>query len=112
MIKRHVCGSKYDPLVDEAELVEANPQYAHVRLNDGRETTVSLRDLAPYSPSTPAEPSDLAEEPSQLSQEESVYESPSAPETSVVPPVTDTYIIPPRRSTRTSNPPSRLIEGI
>ena len=38
---------KYDPLVDEVELVEANPQYAHVRLPDGRETTVSVRHLAP-----------------------------------------------------------------
>ena len=50
LVKRHVRNSKYDPLVDEAELIEANPQYAHVRLSSGRETTLSLRDLAPYSP--------------------------------------------------------------
>ena len=50
LLKRHVRNSKYDPMVDEAELIEANPQYAHVRLCNGRETTVSLRDLAPYSP--------------------------------------------------------------
>ncbi|KRX14053.1 Uncharacterized protein T07_5149 [Trichinella nelsoni] len=39
--------NKHDPLVEEVELLEANPKYAHVRLSDGRETTVSLRHLAP-----------------------------------------------------------------
>uniref|UniRef100_A0A8D8UI08 Uncharacterized protein n=1 Tax=Cacopsylla melanoneura TaxID=428564 RepID=A0A8D8UI08_9HEMI len=39
--------SKYDPLVEEVELLEANHDYAHVRLTDGRETTVSIRNLAP-----------------------------------------------------------------
>ena len=46
-MKRNVRSSKFDPLVDEVELLNANPQYAHVRLRDGRETTVSLRQLAP-----------------------------------------------------------------
>ena len=39
-MKRNVRQSKYDPLVDEVNLIEANPQYAHVRLPDDRETTV------------------------------------------------------------------------
>ena len=38
--------NKNDPLIEEAELIEANPHYAHVKLNDGREINVSLRDLA------------------------------------------------------------------
>ena len=46
-VKRHM-RNKGDLLVDEAELIEANPQYAYVRFNNGRETTVSLRDLAPH----------------------------------------------------------------
>ena len=46
-MKRNVRRSKYDPLVDEVDLIEANPQYAHVRLQNGRETTVSIRQLAP-----------------------------------------------------------------
>ena len=46
-MKRNVRQSKFDPLVDEVELISANPQYANVRLRDGRETTVSLRQLAP-----------------------------------------------------------------
>ena len=47
LLKRHVRQSKYDPLVDEVELIEANPQYAVVRNNDGRELTVSIKHLAP-----------------------------------------------------------------
>ena len=33
--------------MDEVQLLQANPQYAHVRHADGRETTVSIRHLAP-----------------------------------------------------------------
>lgn len=46
-LKRHVRSSKYDPVVDEVELLEANTQYAHIRMPDGRQSTVSLRHLAP-----------------------------------------------------------------
>ena len=46
-LKRSVRSSKYDPMVDEVQLLDANPQYAHIRLADGRESTVSLRQLAP-----------------------------------------------------------------
>ena len=46
-VKRHV-RNKHEPLVDEAELIELNPNYAHVRMQDGRETTVSIRDLSPH----------------------------------------------------------------
>ena len=107
LIKKHVRRSKYDPLVEEAELIEANPQYAHVRLANGRETTLSLRDLAPYTPHVPdiecseedvsvpqCELSDVPEQ-SQLSDvpEQSPTSEPSGP----------------RRSGRTSRAPSRLI---
>ena len=47
LVRRYVRKSKYDPLVDEAMLIEANPKYAHIRLQNGQEKTVSLRDLAP-----------------------------------------------------------------
>ena len=46
-VKRHV-RNKHEPLVDEAELMELNSNYAHVRLQDGRETIVSIRDLSPH----------------------------------------------------------------
>ena len=45
--KRHVRQSKYEPLVEEVELIEANPNYAYIRNANGKESTVSLRDLAP-----------------------------------------------------------------
>ena len=52
LMKRNVRQSKYEPTVDEVELIQANPQYAHVRLADGRETTVSLKQLAPVGEGT------------------------------------------------------------
>ena len=47
LMRRNVRQSKYEPLVDEVQLIEANTQYAHVRMKDGRETTVSTKQLAP-----------------------------------------------------------------
>ena len=47
LIKRHVWSSKFDPLTDEVHLIEANPQYAHVRYPDRKEDTVALKHLAP-----------------------------------------------------------------
>ena len=52
LMKNHNRGNKYEPLVQEVELIEVNPEYAHVRLHDGRETSVSLRHLAPRGDST------------------------------------------------------------
>ena len=45
-VKRFVRLSKNDHLVDE-ELIPINPTYANVRYCNGREATVSIRDLAP-----------------------------------------------------------------
>ena len=58
-VKRHN-RNKCDLLVEEAELLKANPHYAHVRLEDGREITVSLRDLAPNS-ALPTQRQDVTE---------------------------------------------------
>ena len=41
--------NKNNLLVEETELIKANPHYAHVRLENGREICVPLRDLAPNS---------------------------------------------------------------
>ena len=51
LLKRNMRNNKYETLVDEAELINANPQYAHIRYPDGRENTVSQRYLAPISSS-------------------------------------------------------------
>ena len=52
LLKCHVCTSKDNPLVDEVELLQANPQYAHIWCTDGRETTVSIHHLAPLPEDT------------------------------------------------------------
>ena len=46
-LKRHVRSSKYEHLVEEVDLVYTAPNYAVVCMPSGRETTVSLRDVAP-----------------------------------------------------------------
>ena len=48
LLKRHVRTSKYDPLVDEVELIQVSPTLARVSLQNGREVTVPLRDVAPF----------------------------------------------------------------
>ncbi|XP_047527311.1 uncharacterized protein LOC125064368 [Vanessa atalanta] len=47
LMKKNVRATKYDPIVEEVELLQPNPQYSYVRLPDGRETTISNRQLAP-----------------------------------------------------------------
>ena len=98
LLKKHVRNSKYDPLVDEAELIEANPQYAHVRLQDGCEKTVSLRDLAPFTPLPVEEGPSVEPRPAEAPATRPIAEAPAAQ--------------PIRRSTRSSVPPSRLIDEI
>ena len=55
LVKKHVRSSKYDPCVEECEIITANPNYAEIRTASGKEQTVSLRDLAPL-PESPQEP--------------------------------------------------------
>lgn len=47
LMRRHVRSSKTDPLIDEVELLQANPHYAHVRYPDGKVDTVATKHLAP-----------------------------------------------------------------
>ena len=47
LIRQHVKHSKQDPFVQEAELISTNPKCGRVHFLDGRETTVSLRDVSP-----------------------------------------------------------------
>ncbi|XP_072881902.1 uncharacterized protein [Hemitrygon akajei] len=47
LLRKHARSNKYSPLVEKVHLLHANPQYAYVVLPDGREDTVSVRDLAP-----------------------------------------------------------------
>ena len=76
LCKNHNRNDKSDLLLEEAELLEANPQYAYVRLEDGREILVSLRDLAPKAITSRGENHvnnyDAATEPSLHEQNETV----------------------------------------
>ena len=47
LVKRHVRTSKYDPWVEECEIIHVTPSYAQIKTVNGKEQTVSLRDLAP-----------------------------------------------------------------
>ena len=46
-LRKFVRNSKFSPTVEKVELLQANPQYAYVQFPNGRESTVSLKDLAP-----------------------------------------------------------------
>ena len=59
LLQRHVRNSKFEPLVDEVELIEANPSYAHIRFEDGRKDTVSLKHLAPQGNTIPQCPTEI-----------------------------------------------------
>lgn len=48
MLKRFVRANCNSPIVDKVELLDVNPTYGTVRFSDGRESSVSLRDLAPF----------------------------------------------------------------
>ena len=75
-VKNHNRNDKSVLLVEEAELLEANAHYAYVRLEDGREIPVSLRDLAPKAITSRRENHvnnyDAATEPSLHEQNETV----------------------------------------
>ena len=72
--------SKSDPLVNEVKLTDVNPAFARVRYTDGRESSVSLRDLAPcpstFTHGTPLEPQ-LSQKPTTL-QEPASLQLPSS----------------------------------
>ena len=61
LLKRFV-RNKSEPLCDD---VDANPKTALVRFPDGRESTVSVSDLAPLSDMSDNEPCDVPEKPTE-----------------------------------------------
>ena len=99
--------------MEEVDLIESNPQYAHIHYQNGRETTTSIQDLAPaptISPDgTPPEiPGVNHESPSDvypITTPSLVNGSPSA--------IVDNNNCPPpppelRRSSRIRNAPDKL----
>ena len=78
-MKRQVKSSKFDDDVEEVELLHVNPQYAHVRTQNGTETTVSPRHLAPtgshYDANTNTNESTDLENPTEVNTDTPSYES-------------------------------------
>ena len=60
VLLRRFVRNKHNPLVDEVELLDANPSFANVRLRSGNEVTVSVSDLAPC-PSNSIQTSEVSE---------------------------------------------------
>ena len=71
LLKRHVRMNKTDPLVEEVELLQANPHYAHICYQNGEQTTVSTRHLSPVAAPIVKETHDTA-----VNIEETVLDSP------------------------------------
>ena len=68
-VKQHV-RNKYDPLVDEVQLVQVNPNHRMVQYPGGLENVVSIRDIAPIG--IKMMPSDLAQPIEQVQNEQRV----------------------------------------
>ena len=47
LLKRFTLSSKYDPLVEEVELLKPDPCYAHIRFSNESEDTEANKHLAP-----------------------------------------------------------------
>jgi hypothetical protein len=108
LLRKFVRNNKNDPLVDEVELLDTNPMYANIRYPDGRQSTVSVRDLAPC-PSTAIIP-DECETNQVFDKERSIIEEDTAA-VATEPPVDEVPVVQQplqlRRSQRVSKPPER-----
>ncbi|XP_026328609.1 uncharacterized protein LOC113236663 [Hyposmocoma kahamanoa] len=114
--------NKYQPIVEEVTLLHVNPDYSYVRYEDGRETTVSNRHLAPLSLDSQImvdettniealnENSNEVEDPNPTSQNSETRSSDSENETEDIdhpePPADTEPEI--RRSARVRHPPAHL----
>lgn len=93
MLRNFVRSSKHDDLVQRVHLVEANPHYALVEYPNGRQSNVSLRDLAPCPPSDDSAPR-VADSPVERTVDEpsvdNVFNSQSPTDPSISSPSTKT----------------------
>ena len=104
LLKRHVRPSKYDPIVTEVDLLQSNPHYATVRMADGRESTVSVEDLAPAGGRDPEDRS--LSDPGVIQPARSESDAPSTDSQVSHSPSGEL-----RRTTRLTRPPARLTYG-
>lgn len=118
LLKRHPRMNKTDPLVDEVELLQAGPNYAYIRYPDGKETTVSVKHLAPREgPVDNGYHVQTCKDVEEMMPQEVVIDNTGAEVSDYVPEVTSTNsrltegnsqspVL--RRSGRTIRPPTRL----
>ena len=113
LLKKFVRNSKYDQSVLEVDLIDANPQFAHIQYPDGRELTVSIKHLAPLTPRNPDGPRSIISVEQPLHQDQgdvNTLDPPSdikqEPESSAEQPICE--IQPLRRSTRVKKSPQIL----
>ncbi|GFU71383.1 putative retrovirus-related pol polyprotein from transposon opus [Trichonephila clavipes] len=45
LMKNQMCANKYEPIVQEVELIEANPDYAHVKLEENVQAYPDLQPI-------------------------------------------------------------------
>ena len=77
-LRKFVRRSKTDPLVEKVRLLHVNPSYAFIKYPDGRESSVSLRDLAPCpNDKYPSNPAEAPNSPSPTTLEDPVAEKQS-----------------------------------
>ena len=114
-LRKFVRHSKADPLVQRVELRHVNPSYAFVKYPDGRESSVSLRDLAPCPEDSEPASSAGDEEEKQLNESDisqSTIEDKvpvSHPEITQSQDSSDLHVneeVTERRSSRTRRPPA------
>ena len=97
VLLRRFVRDKSDPLCDVVEILDANPTYARVRREDGRETTVSTSDLAPYPNITNEERNTVVQHdaeilpPFPMQTDVSSDDKKTSPTTETQPPVTSPY---------------------
>ena len=61
LLRKFVKVRKNDDLTEQVQLIDANPTYANVRYADGREGTVSIKDLAPCPEGSLAKELDISD---------------------------------------------------
>ena len=122
VLLRKFVRNKDESLVQEVELLESNPLYAHIKYPGGKEDTVAIKDLAPSVNDT----NETSDGPN-ISCEDSSYNAPeerlssrnsipiNGPSTSEdrdrlnSTPLEETHAVePPRRSNRIRKPPDRF----
>ena len=117
LLKRFV-RNKSEPLCDEVEPLDANPKTALVCFPDGRESTVSVSDIAPLSDMSDNEPCDVPEtttenrtSDTETVQSETGQNGHAGHDTTETNQTVDLHDQPApslRRSTRTCRPPDRF----